>query len=221
MNKLAWEKLIVALDVSSEKKLKKIVTILTPRVKKFKIGLIGYTRFGPRIISWIKKQGGEVFLDLKLFDIPHTMTETAKVMADMGVWGLTVHAKAGRPTLRTLNEQLRQYTRSKQIKKPLIIAVTELTSQSASLKKVRIGAKVAAESGLEAVVCSVREARQIKGEFGLITVCPGIRNAQKDDQKRTATVSEAIQAQADFIVVGRPIIQHKDPLTAAQNILAT
>ena len=184
-----WNKLIVALDVTSQSKLERIVIKLSPKVKKFKIGLIAYTRFGPKIVKEVTKRGGQVFLDFKLFDIPNTMVETAKAFVDLGVWAFTVHLKAGEEALKYLKQEIKKEAKRKRKKAPLIIGVTELTSKKVSPEKVLKLAKVARSAKIDGVVCSVWEAKTIKQKFGLKTITPGIR-AKKgaDDQKRVATV---------------------------------
>jgi len=214
-----WEKLIVALDIASEKKIKEVVQALYPKVKKFKVGLIAYTFLGPKIIKWINNQGGEVFLDLKFFDIPNTMSEAAKLAMDMGVWAFTVHLRSGKDSLRFLKEQLVSEAENRGQHPPLIIGVTELTSKKVSLSKVMTLAKVAYESKLDGVVCSVWEARKIKKSFGLLTITPGIRKRKEDDQTRIATVKDALKEDVDYFVVGRPIIKEKDYLKAVKKLL--
>jgi len=215
-----WNKLIVALDVTSEKKFKKIVAQLSPKVKCFKIGLIAYTRFGPKIIREVKRRGGKVFLDFKLYDIPNTMVETAKAFVDLGVWAFTVHLKAGEAALKYLKREVRKQAKHKKKKAPLIIGVTELTSKKASLSQVLKLAKVAKRSGVDGVVCSVWEAKKIKQKFGLKTITPGIRVRKTgDDQRRVATVKEALQNKVDYFVVGRPIVAKKNYLQAARELI--
>jgi len=215
MSKKDLNKVIVALDLPREKEIKKIVNALYPQVKKFKVGLITYSACGPEIIRWIKKKGAEVFLDLKFFDIPNTMIEAAKIAVDNKVWAFTVHIKAGKQALTLLKQAVFEYAKEKKVKAPLIVGVTELTSAQASLKKVMSLAKIAHESDLEAVVCSVWEAARIKEEFDLVTITPGIRPALVDDQKRVAAFSDVLEQGADYCVVGRPIVKQKDPLAAA------
>jgi len=217
--KKAWEKLIVALDIPSEKKIKEVIQALYPKVKKFKVGLIAYTLLGPKIIKWINNQGGEVFLDLKFFDIPNTMSEAAKIAMEMGVWAFTVHLRSGKESLQFLKEQLVSRAKSRGYCLPLIIGVTELTSRKVSLSKVMTLAKVAYESKLDGVVCSVWEARKIKESFGLLTITPGIRKRKEDDQIRVATVRDALKEGVDYFVIGRPIIKEKDYLKAAKKLL--
>lgn len=215
-----WDKLIVALDLTSQRKINEVVNSLSPKVGKFKVGLIAYTKFGPKIINWVKEKKAEVFLDFKLFDIPHTMAETAKAFVDLEVWAFTVHLRAGRQSLKVLKEAVLKEAALKKKKVPLIIGITELTSQETCLKNVLNLAKVANKSNLDGVVCSVWEAKRIKDEFGLITITPGIRKDRgRDDQKRTAAVSDALENKVDYFVAGRPIIKAKDYLKAAEDLL--
>ena len=216
----AWNKLIVALDLTSEAKIKKAISDLSPKVKKFKVGLIAYTKFGSQIIKWAKRKGAQIFLDFKLYDIPNTMIETAKNFIDLDVWAFTVHIKAGEEALKALKKEITKEARRRKKKRPLIIGVTELTSKKASLAQVLKLAKVAKRSNLDGVVCSVWEAKAIKDKLGLCTITPGIRKKKTgDDQKRVATVKEALARKADYFVVGRPIVKEKNKLLAAEKIL--
>ena len=217
-----WNKLIVALDLTSEKKIKELIGTLSPKAKKFKVGLIAYTKFGPEVLKWVKRKRCDVFLDFKLYDIPNTMLEVAKAFVDLGVWAFTVHLKAGGESLQFLKAELGKYARSKKKRRPLIIGVTELTSSKASLAGVLALAKTASVSGIDGVVCSVWESKKIKAKFGLKTITPGIRkNDLKDDQKRIATVSDALRERSDYFVVGRPIIRQKNPYLAAKEVLSS
>jgi orotidine-5'-phosphate decarboxylase len=218
--KKIWSKLIVALDLTSKRKIKEIVGALEGKVKKYKVGLIAYTKFGPKIIKWIKEKKADVFLDFKLFDIPNTMIETAKNFLDLDIWAFTVHIKAGKDSLKLLKEEILKEAKKRNTKPPLIFGVTELTSQKTTLKKVLDLAKVACEVNLDGVVCSVWEAKKVKEEFGLLTITPGIRKIKTDDdQKRVATIKDALKNKVDYFVVGRPVIKEKDYLKAAKEIL--
>ena len=215
-----WNKLIVALDLTSETKINQAIGKLSPKVKRFKIGLIAYTRFGPKVIKKVKQKGGKVFLDFKLFDIPNTMAETAKAFVDLGVWAFTVHLKAGPEALQQVKREIKKYAKQKKKKAPLIIGVTELTSKKASIGKVLKLAKVAKVAKIDGVVCSVWEAKAIKEKFKILTITPGIRAKKaQDDQKRTATVEGALKNKVDYFVVGRPIVTKKDYLKAAGEVL--
>jgi orotidine-5'-phosphate decarboxylase len=216
-----WGKLIVALDVVGEKEFKKIISELSPKVKIFKIGPIAYFKLGHKTIDWVNKKKAKVFLDFKLYDIPNTMLETAKNFVDMGVWAFTVHTKAGAESLSFLKKELSLYARFKKKKRPLIIGVTELTSSEASLAQVLKLAAIAKKSNIDGVVSSVWEAKEIKKRFGLKIITPGIRKKSAgDDQRRVASPKEALKQGADYFVVGRPIVKHKNSLTAAREIMS-
>jgi orotidine-5'-phosphate decarboxylase len=209
-------KLIVALDVDSFKKAKNLVDKLYPAIKTFKVGLQLFTCCGPAIIKFIRKKGARVFLDLKFFDIPNTVRNAVKQAAKLKVFMLTVHLSAGKEMLKALTDIPNR---------PKIVGVTVLTSQKERNTKAKVLnlAKLAKETGLDGVVCSVREAALVRKRFGknFLIVTPGIRpkGAPAGDQKRTATAAEAVKAGSDFLVAGRPIIDAKDPLKAAQYLL--
>jgi orotidine-5'-phosphate decarboxylase len=220
-------KLILALDVDTAGKAGHFVKILYPKVKIFKVGLKLYTAFGPKIIKEIQACGADVFLDLKFNDIPNTMAEAVKEALKNKVSMLTVHALSG-PTA------LKEVSKAAKGTKAKILGVTILTSicrnflndlkiQRPLSEEVLYLAKMAKRCGLNGVVCSVHEAKQIRKACGkdFIIVTPGIRpeGAQKNDQQRYATPAEAKKTGADFIVVGRPILEAKDPLKAAESIL--
>jgi orotidine-5'-phosphate decarboxylase len=217
----AWGKLIVALDVTDSREYTRIITELRPRVKFFKVGPIAYFAMGPKSLSLVKKNGGRVFLDFKLHDIPNTMLKTAKNFVDKDVWAFTVHTKAGEAALRFLKKELSAYARKKGKKCPMIIGVTELTSDNAGLSAVMKLVGVAQRSGIDGVVSSVWEAKEIKKKSSLKVITPGIRNKKcGDDQKRIASAATAQKQGADFFVVGRPIIKAKDYLAAAREVLS-
>ena len=217
----AWNKLIVALDVVCEKEFKKIISQLSPKVKIFKVGPIAYFKLGPKTIDWVNKQGAKVFLDFKLYDIPHTMLETAKNFTDIGVWAFTVHTKAGIEALSFLKKELSLYAKKRKKKCPLIVGVTELTSNKVSIAQVMKLAEVAERCNIDGVVASVWEAKEIKNKFNLKVITPGIRNkTANDDQRRVASVKDAIKQGADYFVVGRPIIKARNYMKAAEEILS-
>jgi len=216
----AWNKLIVALDVRSEKKCKRVIAALAPPVTVFKIGPIAYFKSGPAIIEAVTKKGARVFLDFKFYDIPNTMLEAAKNFIDMNIWAFTVHIKAGVAPLAFLRQELANEAKRKRKPRPLIVGVTELTSQLASRQAVLKLASLAKQARLDGVVCSVWEAKAIKERYGLMTITPGIRHkASGDDQRRVATAQDALKEKADYFVVGRPIVGAKDYRKAAEDIL--
>ena len=221
VNKKSLKRLIVALDLEEKKKLNKIVKDLSGYIDKFKIGLIAYTKFGPQIITQLKSKGFKIFLDLKLFDIPNTVINTAKIFAQMEVWAFTVHLKMGENPLTLLKKELTSFCRKNKLKKPLILGVTELTSEKAPLKNVLKLTDLAFRVGLEGVIASPQEAPFIRRKYPkLKIITPGIRppDYKQDDQRRVSSASFALNY-ADFIVVGRPIIKAKHPLAAVKKIL--
>ncbi len=215
-----WSRLIVALDLDSENKIKEIIDKLSPKVNKFKIGPVAFMRFGPQVINWAKDKGADIFLDFKFYDIPNTMVEAAKALVDLDAWSFTVHLKAGRQGLSILTDKIAQYAKENNKRTPLIFGVTELTSKEVSLSQILKLAKIGKEAKVQGIVCSVWEAERIKAETGLLTITPGIRQKQTvDDQKRTATLADAVKARSDYFVVGRPIIKSDNPLGAAERLI--
>jgi orotidine-5'-phosphate decarboxylase len=216
-------KLILALDVDTFSKAQYFVNKLYPKVKIFKVGSQIFTACGPKIIEFIHKKGAEVFLDLKFFDIPNTVASAVRQAVRLKVKMLTLHISGGSTMLEAAVEAARKEASLLKVKRPLLIGVTVLTSQETEPAEVVRLAKSGLASGLDGVVCSVREAaclkESIKERFFIVT--PGIRpNSNiKDDQKRTATVKDAINAGSDFLVVGRPILEADEPLAAALHYL--
>jgi len=212
--------LIVALDVSSVKKAKKLVDQLSGAVKIFKVGSQLFTCAGPEVVRYINKKGAEVFLDLKFYDIPNTVANAVTAATGLGVKMMTLHISGGAEMLRAAVHAADEEAARIKVKRPMLIGVTILTSQEAGCDEVLALAKKGLENGIDGVVCSVREAEflrdKIKKDFVIVT--PGIRSdhAAKDDQKRTATASEAQAAGSNFFVVGRPILAAQDPLAAVK-----
>ncbi|MFA6349861.1 MAG: orotidine-5'-phosphate decarboxylase [Candidatus Omnitrophota bacterium] len=215
-------RVILALDVDNLAKAKYFVNKLYPRVKMFKVGSHLFTAYGPQVIKFIDKKGAEVFLDLKFLDIPNTVANAVRSAVGLKVKMLTLHISGGEEMLKAAVNAARDHSKKLMIKRPLLIGVTVLTSQKARPQDVLKLAKSGISCGLDGVVCSVREAaylrRKIKRPFIIVT--PGIRPkaAGKDDQKRVATASQAIKAGSDYLVVGRPILEAKDPLAALKSL---
>lgn len=218
-----WRRLIVALDLEDKRKIREIVNSLSSRRVKFKVGSIAFTKFGPEFVKELIKKKIDIFLDLKLYDIPNTMKETAAVITQMGCWAFTVHIKAGEEALGQVKDEVKRVARKLKIRRPLILGVTELTSRITSPEKILKLAEVAARAGLDGVVASAREAYPIKKKYNLKVFTPAIRlpEEKKTDQKRVATAKFAFAKGADYIVVGRPIIEKEDYLKAAEQILTT
>jgi orotidine-5'-phosphate decarboxylase len=227
------DRLIVALDVETLTEAERMVELLLPDVKIFKVGAQLFTATGPQIIFAIQEKGGRVFLDLKYHDIPHTVARAVETATAYGVHMLTLHAQGG---VKMMHEALRiAEAKAKQnhAGRPILLGVTVLTSmEQGDFVQLGIGRSVENQvlhltrlvlrAGLDGVVSSPAEAKMIRQNFGQkpLIVTPGIRLARivSDDQKRISTPEEAICAGADYIVVGRPIIAAKEPLKEAERI---
>jgi orotidine-5'-phosphate decarboxylase len=215
-------KVIVAVDAQSRKDALRLVKRLQPELCSLKVGKELFTACGPAIVEKFVAEGFKVFLDLKYHDIPNTVAKACAVAAGLGVWMLNVHALGGRRMLAAAREAI-----DKTGHKPLLIAVTVLTSmegtdladigivdepQAVALKL----AALARDQELDGVVCSAHEAAAMKTRFGIgfKLVTPGIRlpGDPVADQRRTMTPVEAVQAGADYVVIGRPISASDDPL---------
>lgn len=218
----SWDKLIAALDLEDKSKIEKVVEALYPYGVKFKIGSIAFTKFGPDFVRGFISRGIDIFLDLKLYDIPNTMAKTAAIITELGCWAFTVHLQAGGEALAAVKEAT--VNTAKRLKKPepLILGVSVLTSGLTAPDEVKGLVEKADSFGLGGVIASANEASAIKRAFPkLKVITPGIRNPLDSwgDQKRVATAKEAIANGADYIVVGRPIINKDDYLAAAKEVL--
>ena len=218
-------RLIVALDLPLPRMLA-LVEQLDPARCALKIGPGPFLGGGPELVERLVRSGYRVFLDLKFHDIPSVVAEACNKAAALGVWMIDVHAAAGPQALAAARAALESHTT-----RPLLMAVTVLTSMEqppgarAVERQVLEYACMAAEHGADGVVCSAGEARALRAaqgrEFCLVT--PGIRpvgHALADDQRRTATPTEAVTAGADYLVVGRPVVRAADPLAALARIEA-
>jgi len=227
----AKERLIVALDVDSAERAEELIDMLSPEVDVFKVGIAPFTDFGERILEKIDAAGKKVFLDLKFHDIPNTVRNAAEAAAKKGVFMMNFHCLGGEKMLLAAAEGAEKAGKRKDT---LLIGVTVLTSMGTEdLRPVGIEgdvaervislAKLARNAGLDGVVASGQEARGIKEKIGkdFVVVTPGVRPlwAAAGDQKRVLTPAAAIGEGADYIVVGRPIIQAEDPARAARRIM--
>jgi orotidine-5'-phosphate decarboxylase len=235
MTNVAKEKLIVALDVESADRALNLFDQLRETVGMFKIGSQLFTAAGPAIVREIVAGGGRVFLDLKFHDIPNTVAAAGVEATRLGVSIFNVHASGGAEMSKRTAEAVAAIAKRERLVKPKVIGVTLLTSlDQASLKQLGINdepsamvarlARVAANCGLDGVVASPREIgiiRETIAQRDFLIVTPGIRSSADatDDQRRTLTAAEAIRAGADYLVVGRPIINAEDPLGAARTIV--
>lgn len=216
-------RIILALDVDSLPRARYFINKLYPKIKIFKVGPHLFTAYGPKIIRLIQKKGGEVFLDLKFYDIPNTVANAVRQAVRLKIKMLTLHISGGKEMLERTVDAAKQESLRLKIRRPLLVGITVLTSQETNPDEVIRLAKQAIACGLDGVVCSAQEAgllkKRIKRKFIIVT--PGIRSGKEkaDDQKRTATVKEAIKAGSDFLVIGRPILKAKDPVEAVRELL--
>lgn len=225
---------IIALDFESAEKTFEFLTVFEGDVN-VKVGMQLYYKEGPAIIAKLKERGFDIFLDLKLHDIPNTVKSAMEVLASLGVNLVNVHAAGGKTMMEAALEGLDKGTPTG-IKRPSIIGVTQLTStderqvkeeqliQASLQQSVLHYAKLTKDAGLDGVVCSVQEAAIISEVCGpeFLKVTPGIRLPENDvqDQKRIATPEEARKEGSTHIVVGRAITGASNPRAAYEQINA-
>lgn len=229
------DRLIVPLDVENIRQAEKIVLELGDDVTAYKVGLQLYTKEGKRVISMLKKSEKSVFLDLKFHDIPNTVMGAVKSALDLGVDMLTIHAMGGFDMMEGVAKMLWQ-RKNDGVHAPIVFAVTLLTSLDSAFLMDVIGttnrtvddevvilAGAAQSAGIEGVVASPQEIKSIRKKCGknLLILTPGIRPAGSDrnDQQRTATPYMAMKDGADYIVVGRPILQSNDKKKTVKSII--
>jgi orotidine-5'-phosphate decarboxylase len=217
----------VALDAPDLDTAAEWAALVTPYVSTLKIGLELYLRYGPEVVASVRgARGVDVFLDLKLHDIPATVGAAARAVAKVRPDLLTVHATAGRAAIQAAVEALPHTT---------IVAVTVLTSLGdddldaiglvgPARDAVRRLAVLAVEAGARGLVCSPQEVAAVRAEVGpdITLVTPGVRLAGQaaDDQARVATPQQALRAGADLLVIGRPITKAADPGATAAALAA-
>ena len=222
----ATDKIIVALDVPTKKAALDLVAELGKQISFFKIGLQLFTAAGPDIVRKVLATGAKVFLDLKLYDIPNTVAHAVESAAKLGVHMLTIHLSGGEAMVKAAIA-----ARSKQVS---ILGVTVLTSfDETAIRAIGIAstieeqvsrlAKMGVAAGVDGLVVSPVDIEVLRPQFGndIELVVPGIRPAWSEtgDQKRIMTPREALEAGANYLVVGRPIIAHKNPRAAVKKIL--
>ena len=223
-------KIIVALDFPDAVSALALVERLDPALCRLKVGKELFTAAGPELVRALVARGFEVFLDLKFHDIPNTVAAACRAAAGLGVWMINVHAAGGRRMMTAAQEALAGLP-----DRPLLIAVTVLTSMSAEdLREVGVDAvpadqvlrlaRLTQACKLDGVVCSAQEAALLRADlaadFRLVT--PGIRpaGAAAGDQRRVTTPAEALSSGATDLVIGRPITAAADPLDALKQIQA-
>jgi orotidine-5'-phosphate decarboxylase len=232
---MPWkEKLIVALDVSDAKKAIEVVDRLGDDIRIYKVGFELFVSNGPALMQQIHDRGKKVFLDLKFHDIPNTVAKAAVAAARSGVFMLNMHASGGYEMMKRTNDAVSEVCVKEGLERPKVIAVTVLTSLSSEDLKndlcithgvkaqVRHLAALTKKAGLDGVVASPQEILMIKEHCGkeFAVVTPGIRPSWQppDDQQRTATPQQAVKDGADYIVMGRAILNHEDPVRAIEII---
>ena len=222
------DRIIVPLDVSSLTDAIALVEKL-PQVSFWKVGLQLFVSAGSEILAYLKEQQKRIFLDLKFHDIPNTVAGACQSAQQYDVDFLTLHATAGRKALQAATEVLASYPN-----RPQLLAITLLTSLNS--RELAFDLKIplelpeyalqmallAKESGIDGAVCSPKEVEQLRQVCGsdFRLVCPGVRPtwAVSGDQKRVMTPAQAIQAGADYLVIGRPITAASNPIEAWEKI---
>ena len=223
--------LILALDVPTREEAAPLLRQLRGELRWVKIGLQMFTAYGPDYVRAVADEGFNIFLDLKLHDIPNTVAKAVESLAPLPIGMLTLHTGGGR-------EMMQSAVKAQQATRPdlLLLGVTVLTSMDATelanigvggtpeMQVARLGS-LAASAGMKGLVCSPLEVGLLRRILpaGVQLVTPGIRPAGEsggDDQKRVLTPAQAAAAGSSYIVVGRPILKAKDPAAAARAILA-
>ncbi len=232
----AKERLIVALDVETADEALRLFGLLRAEAGMFKVGSQLFTSAGPGLVRELVAEGARVFLDLKFHDIPNTVAAAAREAVRLGVALFNVHAAGGTEMMRRAAHATAEEAARLGVKKPNLIAVTVLTSMDAEAldetgvaaasveEHVRRLARLAEASGLDGVVASPHEiipVRESVGRAGFLVVTPGVHPsaAAYADQKRVTSPSEAVRRGADFIVVGRAILNAHDPAAAARAVV--
>ena len=223
----AAEKIIVALDVPTKAEALTLVEQLRNEIAIFKIGLQLYTAEGPEIVRAVLATDAKVFLDLKLHDIPNTVARAVESASRLGVQMLTIHLSGGREMIRA--------AASARSNGMVILGVTVLTSIDQKMfdelghpnmidMQVLLLAKLGVHAGIDGIVASAQEIKMLRAQFGdkIKIVAAGIRPSWSDpaDQKRIMTPREAVEAGADYLVIGRPITAHPKPQMAVAQILS-
>ena len=232
---MSQNQLIVALDVESLAAANELVTTLSDKVKWFKIGKQLFTAVGPASVKLLREAERDTFLDLKFHDIPNTVAGAVTSGTSIGANMINMHASGGLEMMRAAAEATEKQASELGIPKPTLLGVTILTSIEEAIFQRDVGtqrkladqvaylAELSQRAGLDGVVASPLEIGLIRKVCGdnFVVVTPGVRPAWagSDDQQRVMTPAEAIDAGADYIVVGRPITASDNPREAARRVL--
>ena len=231
---MADDRLIVALDVSTMDDMKEIVTSLGDAVSFYKVGMELFYAEGEQTVRYLQEHNKQVFLDLKLHDIPNTVAHGVSSLTRLGANLITMHGQGGPVMMKAAVQTARETAEQLGVERAKLLAITVLTSFDdeawtstggqlpISDQVIRL-AKLAKECGMDGVVCSALEAKMIREACGddFLIVTPGIRPsfATTDDQKRVATPASALQDGASRLVIGRPITQAENPREAVRLII--
>jgi orotidine-5'-phosphate decarboxylase len=234
----AKDRLIVALDVDDIDRANQLVKELKGEVGMFKVGSMLFATAGPQFVESVLAAGNKVFLDLKLHDIPFQISGAARVIGRLGVSLFTLHASGGAEMIQRSVEAAAEGAMKANKERPKVLAVSVLTSldadalgeigiQGAPSEAVERLVKLAEAAGVDGVVCSPREAAAVRSftRPGFLIVTPGVRplsdsQTANEDQKRVDTPTAAVDAGADYVVVGRPITAALKPVEMARQISA-
>ncbi|MBT5767190.1 MAG: orotidine-5'-phosphate decarboxylase [Kordiimonadaceae bacterium] len=227
------ERILCALDTTNVEEAAILAGELSPHVGGIKLGLEFFGANGPQGFLEVAKANRNIFLDLKLHDIPNTVSKTIHALMPLRPKIMTIHTAGGSAMMKAASEAATLAAKNEGCERPIIVGVTILTSldnedieaigfqNKVSMQVVKL-ARLAKESGLDGVVCSPHEIKLIKESCGadFKLVVPGIRPAGSDtgDQKRVMTPEEAVSLGADYLVIGRPITKSDNPAQSAQLI---
>ena len=217
--KINKKQIIVGLDCDTEEEVEAILTLLDPNLYRVKVGKQLFMNCGPNIIEKINKFGFEIFLDLKLHDIPNTVSKALQNILKLNIWMTNIHLSGGREMIEASVNKIKEFNNE-----TLLVGVTVLTSlDDKNIEEIGfyrnteestlVLAKLGKEIGIDGVVASLNSVSEIKTTFGndFVTVTPGIRMQQNDeDQKRSGSLFDAIQFGTNFVVVGRELTQAKN-----------
>ncbi len=217
--KINKKQIIVGLDCDTEEEVEAILTLLDPNLYRVKVGKQLFMNCGPNIIEKINNFGFEIFLDLKLHDIPNTVSKALQNILKLNIWMTNIHLSGGREMIEASVNKIKEFNNE-----TLLVGVTVLTSlDDKNIEEIGfyrnteestlVLAKLGKEIGIDGVVASLNSVSEIKTTFGndFVTVTPGIRMQQNDeDQKRSGSLFDAIQFGTNFVVVGRELTQAKN-----------